>query len=91
MGGGAASSRVHSTGQVDTTTAAADESVLDYDAVQRGDAEMENRMNRLVRGCIELQERNPLISIHDQVYIYVCSKVIHIFMAEFVLFVLSID
>lgn len=69
MGGGAASSRVHITRQVDTTTTAVDESVLDYDAVQRGDAEMENRMNRLVRGCIELQERNPLISIHDQVYI----------------------
>ena len=39
---------------------------LDFDAVQRGDAEMENRMNRLMRACIELGERNPIISVHDQ-------------------------
>jgi hypothetical protein len=40
---------------------------LDFNAVQRGDAEMENRMNRLVRACAELGERNPILSIHDQV------------------------
>ena len=27
---------------------------------------MENRMNRLMRACIELGERNPIISVHDQ-------------------------
>jgi phosphoribosylformylglycinamidine (FGAM) synthase-like enzyme len=40
---------------------------LDFNAVQRGDAEMENRMNRLVRACAELGDRNPILSIHDQV------------------------
>ena len=56
MGGGAASSRVG-----DTESAA-----LDFDAVQRGDAEMENRMVRVIRACIELGDSNPIISIHDQ-------------------------
>mmetsp|Transcript_43391 Transcript_43391/g.117625 ORF Transcript_43391/g.117625 Transcript_43391/m.117625 type:complete len:1236 (-) Transcript_43391:1146-4853(-) len=56
MGGGAASSRVN-----DAATAA-----LDFNAVQRGDAEMENRMNRVVRACIEMGAANPIISIHDQ-------------------------
>lgn len=31
-----------------------------------GDAEMENKLNRVVRACIELEERNPIVSIHDQ-------------------------
>ena len=56
MGGGAASSRVQ--GSADAS--------LDFDAVQRGDAEMENRMNRVVRACIQLGDDNPIISIHDQ-------------------------
>lgn len=56
MGGGAASSRVQGTA----------EASLDFDAVQRGDAEMENRMNRVVRACINLGDSNPIISIHDQ-------------------------
>ncbi len=56
VGGGAASSRVQ-----DGKNAA-----LDFDAVQRGDAEMENRMNRLMRACIELGEKNPIVSVHDQ-------------------------
>ena len=56
MGGGAASSRLQ-----DTKTAS-----LDFDAVQRGDAEMENKMNRVIRACIELGEDNPILSIHDQ-------------------------
>ena len=38
---------------------------LDFNAVQRGDAEMENRMNRVIRACINMA-RNPIISIHDQ-------------------------
>lgn len=27
---------------------------------------MENRMNRVVRACIEMGENNPIVSIHDQ-------------------------
>lgn len=57
LGGGAASSRV---GDAKTSS-------LDFDAVQRGDAEMENRLNRLMRACVELGDENPIISIHDQV------------------------
>lgn len=56
IGGGAASSRVQSSEHAD----------LDFDAVQRGDAEMENRLNRLMRACCDLGENNPIISIHDQ-------------------------
>ena len=59
MGGGAASSRV--SGGDDPNTAS-----LDFNAVQRGDAEMENRLNRVIRACVELGESNPIISIHDQ-------------------------
>ena len=39
---------------------------LDFNAVQRGDAEMEQKMNRVVRSCVELGDKNPIISIHDQ-------------------------
>ena len=39
---------------------------LDFNAVQRGDAEMEQKMNRVVRACVEMGDRNPIISIHDQ-------------------------
>lgn len=39
---------------------------LDFNAVQRGDAEMEQKMNRVVRACIELGSLNPILSIHDQ-------------------------
>ena len=76
MGGGAASSRVHRTTTNATATAAAaaateEHHLLDLDAVQRGDAEMGNRVNRLLRACIELLgedgEGNPIVSIHDQV------------------------
>jgi len=56
IGGGAASSRVQSSENAD----------LDFDAVQRGDAEMENRMNRLMRACCDLGDKNPIISVHDQ-------------------------
>jgi phosphoribosylformylglycinamidine synthase len=60
MGGGAASSRVGGTG------ADSKEVDLDFNAVQRGDAEMENRMNRVIRACVEMGEKNPIVSIHDQ-------------------------
>ncbi|XP_040269282.1 phosphoribosylformylglycinamidine synthase isoform X2 [Bufo bufo] len=57
VGGGAASSI-----QVQGDNA----SELDFGAVQRGDAEMEQRMNRAVRACVERGGRNPICSIHDQ-------------------------
>lgn len=56
IGGGAASSRVQSS----------ENAVLDFDAVQRGDAEMENRLNRLMRACCDLGPKNPIVSVHDQ-------------------------
>lgn len=39
---------------------------LDFGAVQRGDAEMEQKLNRLIRACIEKGSNNPISSIHDQ-------------------------
>lgn len=36
-----------------------------HNAVQRGDPEMENRMYKFVRSCIEMNP-NPITSIHDQ-------------------------
>jgi len=39
---------------------------LDFGAVQRGDAEMEQKLNRVIRACIELGPGNPIASIHDQ-------------------------
>ncbi len=39
---------------------------LDFNAVQRGDAEMENKLNRVVRACIEMGDDNPILAIHDQ-------------------------
>ncbi len=56
MGGGAASSMVQGENP--------DE--LDFNAVQRGDAEMEQKLNRVIRACSELGEANPIVSIHDQ-------------------------
>ncbi|KAL5012976.1 hypothetical protein ScPMuIL_011527 [Solemya velum] len=57
VGGGAASS-VQVQGD--------NKSELDFGAVQRGDAEMEQKLNRLIRGCIEMSDKNPIVSIHDQ-------------------------
>lgn len=56
MGGGAASSMVQGDNAVE----------LDFAAVQRGDAEMEQKTNRVIRTCVELGADNPIISIHDQ-------------------------
>jgi phosphoribosylformylglycinamidine synthase len=42
------------------------EEELDFNAVQRGDAEMEQKMNRVIRACIEMGGNNPILSIHDQ-------------------------
>ncbi|RJQ44742.1 MAG: phosphoribosylformylglycinamidine synthase [Nitrospiraceae bacterium] len=56
IGGGAASSMIQGENIAE----------LDFNAVQRGDAEMEQKMNRVLRSCIELGEENPIVSIHDQ-------------------------
>jgi phosphoribosylformylglycinamidine synthase len=56
MGGGAASSMVQGENTAE----------LDFDAVQRGDAEMEQKLNRVIRACSELGDANPIVSIHDQ-------------------------
>ena len=56
IGGGAASSMIQGENVEE----------LDFNAVQRGDAEMEQKMNRVIRACIELEDENPIISIHDQ-------------------------
>ncbi|XP_037743223.1 phosphoribosylformylglycinamidine synthase isoform X5 [Chelonia mydas] len=39
---------------------------LDFGAVQRGDPEMEQKMNRVLRGCVETGKANPICSLHDQ-------------------------
>ncbi|XP_017762082.1 PREDICTED: phosphoribosylformylglycinamidine synthase [Eufriesea mexicana] len=39
---------------------------LDFGAVQRGDPEMEQKLNRVVRACAEMGQQNPILSIHDQ-------------------------
>ncbi|XP_025425886.1 phosphoribosylformylglycinamidine synthase isoform X2 [Sipha flava] len=39
---------------------------LEFEAVQRGDPEMEQKMNRVIRACIENPGFNPILSIHDQ-------------------------
>ncbi|KKL78437.1 hypothetical protein LCGC14_2024850, partial [marine sediment metagenome] len=56
MGGGAASSMVQGENVEE----------LDFNAVQRGDAEMEQKMNRVIRACVEMGDKNPVVSIHDQ-------------------------
>lgn len=56
MGGGAASSMIQGENPEE----------LDFHAVQRGDAEMEQKLNRVIRACVEMGDRNPIVSIHDQ-------------------------
>ena len=56
LGGGAASSM----------TSGANDAELDFNAVQRGDAEMAQKLNRVVRTCVEMGPANPILSIHDQ-------------------------
>lgn len=56
IGGGAASSMIQGDNIAE----------LDFSAVQRGDAEMEQKVNRVIRTCVEMGERNPIVSIHDQ-------------------------
>ena len=49
LGGGSASSLMQGENRQD----------LDFNAVQRGNAEMEQKLNRVVRACIEMGEDNP--------------------------------
>ena len=56
MGGGSASSMIQGQNLEE----------LDFNAVQRGNAEMEQKLNRVVRACIEMGDKNPVLSIHDQ-------------------------
>ncbi|QQG49959.1 MAG: phosphoribosylformylglycinamidine synthase [Candidatus Berkelbacteria bacterium] len=55
LGGGAASSMIQGENRAE----------LDFNAVQRGNPEMEQRMWRVVQTCSELGEKNPIVSIHD--------------------------
>jgi phosphoribosylformylglycinamidine synthase len=56
FGGGAASSMLQGDNVED----------LDFNAVQRGDAEMEQKMNRVIRACVEMGEGSLIDVIHDQ-------------------------
>ena len=56
LGGSTASSRVSDNKDV----------TLDYNAVQRADPQMEQKMNKVIRSCVEMGDANPILSIHDQ-------------------------
>ena len=56
IGGGSASSMIHGENIAE----------LDFNAVQRGNAEMENKLNRVIRACVEMGDENPLLVVHDQ-------------------------
>ena len=55
LGGGAASSMM----------SGENEASLDFNSVQRGDPELEQRLGRVLRACIELGDANPIVSAHD--------------------------
>jgi phosphoribosylformylglycinamidine synthase len=55
LGGGAASSMM----------SGENEASLDFNSVQRGDPELEQRLNRVLRACIDLGDANPIVSAHD--------------------------
>jgi phosphoribosylformylglycinamidine synthase len=55
MGGGAASS----------LAAGANAADLDFDSVQRGNAEIQRRAQEVIDRCWQLGEANPILSIHD--------------------------
>jgi len=56
FGGGAASSMLQGENKAH----------LDFNAVQRGDGEMEQKMNRVIRACNEMGFRSLIEVIHDQ-------------------------
>jgi phosphoribosylformylglycinamidine synthase len=39
---------------------------VDFNAVQRGDGEMGQKVNRVIRACVEMGEDNPIVIVHDQ-------------------------
>ena len=55
LGGGAASSMASGTNV----------EALDYDSVQRANAEMERRCQEVIDACWQMGEANPILSIHD--------------------------
>ena len=55
LGGGAASSM----------TSGANTEALDFDSVQRANAEMERRCQEVIDACWQLGEANPILSLHD--------------------------
>jgi phosphoribosylformylglycinamidine synthase len=55
LGGGAASSM----------TSGQNIESLDFDSVQRANAELERRCQEVIDACWQLGERNPILSIHD--------------------------
>ena len=55
MGGGAASSMATGVNTAD----------LDFDSVQRGNAEIERRAQEVIDRCCQLGAANPILSIHD--------------------------
>ncbi|MFC1920087.1 AIR synthase-related protein, partial [Chloroflexota bacterium] len=56
IGGGSASSMIQGENIAE----------LDFNAVQRGNAEMENKLNRVIRACVEIGDGNPILAAHDQ-------------------------
>ncbi|MES1162105.1 MAG: AIR synthase-related protein, partial [Rhizobacter sp.] len=55
MGGSAASSMAAGTNTAD----------LDFDSVQRGNPEIERRVQEVINHCWGLGEKNPILAIHD--------------------------
>ncbi len=55
LGGGAASSMGAGSNSAD----------LDFDSVQRGNAEIERRAQEVIDRCWQMAERNPILAIHD--------------------------
>src|SRR6266480_981308 len=55
MGGGAASSMATGVNTAD----------LDFDSVQRGNAEIQRRAQEVIDRCWQLGEQNPILAIHD--------------------------
>ena len=55
LGGGAASSM----------TSGTNTEALDFDSVQRANAEMQRRCQEVIDACCQMQEANPILSLHD--------------------------
>ena len=55
LGGGAASSLASGSNDED----------LDFNSVQRGNAEMQRRCQEVIDACVAMGERNPILAIHD--------------------------